>query len=380
MPYYIDRQYDLYEILQKAEAGDRDAMLDAVNLMAVQGLAWDDETGDIREKYVRYLTILAEQGCSDPDGCRDARIMLADVYARGKFVPQDAVKAIQLYESAAKDGALVAYEFMGDLYYAGNGVPRDYEKAYACYTKTGADPEEADHSLSTWYRLGELYRQGLGVEENRDKALACYGQALEEQSDRYSDDFKMPCLVRYAQLVMEKVEDKDTMEEIWHSLDGIRDYYATHPDNLEGTDITQEELEETVKRVKEAWEEMPEHGTAYNFDVTTPMSLEEFNKKIRDTLVDLEDKYEEFLVAGIENPREDRITAVQAYVREDYKYHVEIVRTAEPEKHDWLCFTPKRALDMDEAIDIFKRVLVDGETPDLSTWKDITFAAHHGRT
>ena len=51
-----------------------------------------------------------------------------------------------------------------------------------------------------------------------------------------------------------------------------------------------------------------------------------------------------------------------------------------PAKKGWQCFTPQKSLDMEETISLFKSVLVDGKTPDLTQWKDITYEAHHGRT
>lgn len=262
MPYNPEKQYDLYAILQKAEAGDRDAMQEAVNLMAVEGYAEDDETGDIREKYVRYLTILAEQGCSDPDSQTEARIMLGEVYARGKFVARDGVKALQLYQSAAEDGALVAWECIGDMYYLGNGVPQNYKKAHAYYMKAGRSIQNGSHTLSTWYRLGEMYRQGLGVKQNLDKALACYSKALDDAEAGFPDDFDMPCLLRYAQLVLQgvaEVEGKDNMEAIWHGLEDIRDYYRRHPEELAEIEMPSVELDQLVEAARKHWKEMPEN-------------------------------------------------------------------------------------------------------------------------
>lgn len=383
MPFNPEKNYDLYEILCKAEAGDRDAMLEAVNLMAVEGYAEEDEDGDIRKKYVRYLTILADQGCSDPDSRTEARIMLGEVYARGKFVPRDAERALQLYELAAKDGALVAWECIGDMYYLGSGVPQNYKKAHAYYMKAGRSIKNGSHSLSTWYRLGEMYRQGLGVKQNPDKALECYSKALDDEPDGFPDDFDMPCLLRYCQLALQgvtEIDDKDSMKDIWNTLENIRDYYKAHTAELAETNMSFEELDQLIEDAKKQWEELPEKGIAYNFDVTTPMSLDDFNEKIRDTIWNLESKYEEFLVAGIENTREDKISAVQTYVRSDFSYHVEIIRMLNLAKKEWLCFTTQKPLTMEETINLFKSVLVDCKTPDLSQWKDITYEAHHGRT
>jgi len=374
MPFDPEKQYDLYEILRKAEAGDRDAMLEAVNLMAVENLPWDDKTGDIREKYVRYLEVLAKEGCTDPDGKTDSQIMLADVYAKGELVARDTLSAIRLYELAAADGAIVANEFIGDLYYEGRGVPQNYKKAHTYYTKNDKRIKKGNHTLSTWYRLGEMYRLGLGIKKNMDKAVECYGKAFDTLNG-YPDYFQYPCVFRHDQIVVMEhyqIHERKELEDICHDLREIQNHFKENPDGLKRTDITIEEINKVVEEAEKQLREFPEEGEFHSFECKPPITLEEFHENVQDVIMDLEDKDGECLVVTLRGRRKDRITCIQTYLNHNFTYHVEVLRNTGRKKTDWQCLTPSHYLTMEETVEVFKALLVENRTPDLTSWQDMT--------
>ena len=130
------KQYNLRELLQKAEKGDLDAMETAVILISAEGYTDDDPEGEIAERQVRYLRTLAESGRSF------AYIMLGGAYLKGEGTPQNATEAIRWYEKAAESGIHFGNECIGMLYYEGRDIPCDYQKAYEYFTRD----EEKSHS------------------------------------------------------------------------------------------------------------------------------------------------------------------------------------------------------------------------------------------
>lgn len=165
MRYSPKKQYDLDELLQKADNGDLDAMGTAACLLTAE---YDNEDPAIEERIVRYLQALveAEKGF--------ACIMLADHYLTGRVVPQSVSRAISLYKKAVSLGCLFGNDSIGYLYFSGNYVPVDYKKALR-YFKKG----EKKKAPVTLYALGEMYRLGLAVRKSDKKALRFYRQVID---------------------------------------------------------------------------------------------------------------------------------------------------------------------------------------------------------
>ena len=161
--YTPGREYNLYEILQKADSGDLDAMEAAVSLLAVEGYTDDDPDGEIAERRFMYLRQLAEAGK------RFAYIMLGDACQNGKGTVKDIKEAVRWYELAAKKGSRFGNECLGMLYYEGTDISGDYQKAYEYFTK-----DEGKKSFCTTYALGEMFRKGLYVSEDAEKACEYY--------------------------------------------------------------------------------------------------------------------------------------------------------------------------------------------------------------
>jgi hypothetical protein len=115
-----------------------------------------------------------------------ALFALAGVYAAGKGVPRDDVKAAQLYLRAAQRNHAPALFTLATLYADGRGIPRDMNKAIQCYEKAAqAGLPDAANSL------GYLYEAGAGVAADVEKAIDWYLQAaLGYQKIKRTEDLK----------------------------------------------------------------------------------------------------------------------------------------------------------------------------------------------
>ena len=151
--------YDLVEVLTKADAGDVDAMIDAVIILASEGYTDKGGDADIHERQIGYLRKLIDEKW-DP-----AYIMLADHYVDGTGVEQNIDEAIRLYEKAAENGIDFGFECIGTLYFEGIHVAKDYKKAFSYFKKI----RKNRRNLMVRYALGEMYRLGLYVRKNEKK-------------------------------------------------------------------------------------------------------------------------------------------------------------------------------------------------------------------
>lgn len=97
------------------------------------------------------LTRAAEKGHSSPE----AQEALAQIYLAGEIVPQNLVKAKELFELAAGGGKKEAQNELGFMYFVGNGVERDFNKALYWFEKA------AQQGLAmAQYNVGMMYYSG----------------------------------------------------------------------------------------------------------------------------------------------------------------------------------------------------------------------------
>ncbi len=182
--YDPEKQYDLKELLNRADAGDLDAMSDLVVLFAVQGYINNSGEQEIRRRYFSYLKILAGHGESW------AEIMLGDAYLNGTGTERNPKKALLYYEKAANNGEAFGYECIGMMYYVGECVPRDFQKAFEYFTKV-----KGSKSFCTYFALGEMYRTGSYV--RKDNRTACrYFKKIAYSKDEYAeidDYYRLAC-------------------------------------------------------------------------------------------------------------------------------------------------------------------------------------------
>lgn len=96
-----------------------------------------------------------------------AKLNLGRLYQMGRGVPKDAVKAVGLYEAAAKDGDLEALVALGGVYQYGEpDVPEDADKALQYYLKA-AGQGFAEAQIA----IGRMYQDGYGsVQADRAEA------------------------------------------------------------------------------------------------------------------------------------------------------------------------------------------------------------------
>ena len=169
--YTPGEQYNLYELLQKADEGDAEAMESLVSILPAEGYTDDDTDGEIAERQVRYLRKLAEAGRSF------AYIMLGDACLKGSGTPQNPAEAIRWYEKAAESGIRFGNECIGMIYYEGKDIPCDYQKAYEYFTR-----DEGKKSFCTAYALGEMFRRGLYVTKDEEKAVMNYASIVNDNA------------------------------------------------------------------------------------------------------------------------------------------------------------------------------------------------------
>lgn len=173
--YTPGKEYNLYELLQKADEGDLNAMETVVSLLAAEGYITDDPEGEIAERQIQYLEKLAEAGKAF------ACIMLGDAHQKGQGTAKNVKEAIRWYEQAVANGIPFGNECIGLLYYEGKDIPVDYQKAYEYFTK-----DERKKSFCTTYSLGEMFRKGLFVSKN-DKKACDYYEAIVYDDSPYAE-------------------------------------------------------------------------------------------------------------------------------------------------------------------------------------------------
>lgn len=124
-----------------------------------------------RKKELEELKRLADLGDAE------AQFKLAEKYISGKGVRRDVIRAKELYEDAANNGYVPAYEAIGELYYNGvmdvygngQGIERDYKKAAYWFEKAA---EYVDYDEELFIKIGLIYEWGgYGIEADPEKTV-----------------------------------------------------------------------------------------------------------------------------------------------------------------------------------------------------------------
>lgn len=107
-----------------------------------------------KQDFKRAFTLLssaAEKGHASAD----AQEALAQIYLAGEIVPQNFIKAKELFKLAAEGGKKEAQNELGFMYFVGNGVERDFNKALYWFEKA------AEQGLPmAQYNVGMMYYSG----------------------------------------------------------------------------------------------------------------------------------------------------------------------------------------------------------------------------
>jgi len=119
-----------------------------------------------------YATALREWRPLAEQGDSGAQFYLGTLYAFGRGVPQDYVKARQWFEKSAAQGHARAHYNLGVLYDFEKGVPQDFAKARQWYEKAAAQGHAGAQN-----NLGRLYEFGHGVMQDSVRAYMWYSVA-----------------------------------------------------------------------------------------------------------------------------------------------------------------------------------------------------------
>ena len=160
------------------------------------------------EEAVKCFTIAAQKGYAD------AQNRLALRYTRGEGVPKNEKKAFELYMKAAQQGHMKAQYNVGVCYSDGDGVEEQKEMAFEWFLKSA----EQGYDIAQIH-LAECYYYGEGTEEDEEEAK------------------------KLLELVAKQGSKKATeLLEEWFGED-------------EEDDASLEDLEQTVNKLKETWED-----------------------------------------------------------------------------------------------------------------------------
>jgi len=118
---------------------------------------------------LREIKPLAEEG--DPN----AQNRLADMYFRGKGVPQDYIVAAKWFKLSAEQGDADSQLRLGLMYMHAQGVQKNYKAAVLLFRR-GANQGDA----YTQSELAWMYEKGLGVPQNYKSAVKWYTLAAEQ--------------------------------------------------------------------------------------------------------------------------------------------------------------------------------------------------------
>ena len=113
---------------------------------------------------------LAANGCDGGD--MGVCTFLGTLYAEGKGVKQDGVKALELFTKACDGGNMGACNNLGFLYQNGQGVKQDGVKALELFTKACESGE-----VYGCFNAGSMYGNGDGVVKDEVKALDLFEKA-----------------------------------------------------------------------------------------------------------------------------------------------------------------------------------------------------------
>ena len=118
-------------------------------------------------------------------GEAEAQYKLGMMYAEGRGVKQNSVKAAELHEKAAVQGHTNAQYNIGVLYRNGQGVKQDYTKSLEWFKKAAAQG-----NTPAQYNLGNMYENGLGVKKDFTTAKEWYGLACNNKHQGGCTNYK----------------------------------------------------------------------------------------------------------------------------------------------------------------------------------------------
>lgn len=116
-------------------------------------------TNPLKQTETTPFATLARQGDAD------AQFNLALLYADGKDLPRDYVKARYWHSKAARQGHPAAQYSLALMHHKGLGIPQDYAETVSWYRMAAEQGHQAAQ-----FNLAILYDEGLGI--TRDPVMA----------------------------------------------------------------------------------------------------------------------------------------------------------------------------------------------------------------
>ena len=131
------------------------------------------------------------------------------MYANGRGVPEDYVKAVKWYGKAAEQGSVGAQAALGFMYQYGEGVPEDYAEAVKWYRKAAEQGHAGAQVL-----LGVMYSNGEGVPVDPVQAYAWFNIAA-AQGYKEAEEFKQHTAERMTR--EERLQAQDLARQYWEA-------------------------------------------------------------------------------------------------------------------------------------------------------------------
>ena len=172
---------DLARMIEKADSGDLDAMIDVAYYILFDDMTVPVEK-DLYERAVGYLKKAIAAGRTE------AMISYGALFYNGRGTEQDFDEAIRWYKEAADRGNPDAVSYMGYMYYYGRGnLEIDMEKAYQYFSKAALLGVP-----NAYYKCGDMFYYGKYVDRDPYTAfhlyMECYDMVRQDQPmDCYPD-------------------------------------------------------------------------------------------------------------------------------------------------------------------------------------------------
>ncbi len=141
--------------------------------------AWAGPVDDLAERARQAnlrgdtVTALAIYGRLADDGRAEGMVALGQMYATGRGVGRNPIRACDYYQQAAERGLVLAQSLLAECYLQGHGRPQDYGQSRAWYERAALLGDQKAACA-----VGRFYMQGWGVDRDLDRGIAlCDGAA-----------------------------------------------------------------------------------------------------------------------------------------------------------------------------------------------------------
>jgi TPR repeat protein len=153
-----------FELLSKAAAQNDAEAIAALGFMHERGKAVPLDYAKAMELYLKAA-----------DRNDFAQAAIGRLYLNGWGVQKDSAKAAEWFHKAAQNGMPEAQTQLAGMYMEGNGVPKDLGEAVKWFRKAAEQGDDWGE-----YGLGTMYHEGLGVRRDLAQARVWYKKAADQ--------------------------------------------------------------------------------------------------------------------------------------------------------------------------------------------------------